>query len=92
MLTNPLQHINEIIVRIDVMQSACHQQALHDANMLRAKFGPTEQPISAAHRNHPQGALQMVGVDRHIRVVQIDLKSRAPLANVGQRRDERTAG
>ena len=92
MLTNTLQHIDEIVIRIDVMQSACHQQALHDANMLRAKFGPTEQPISATHRNHPQGAFQMVGIDRHIRVVQIDLESRPPLANVGQRRDEGLLG
>ena len=92
MLTNALQYIDEIIVRIDVMQPTGDQQALHDANMLRAKFGPTRQPVFAAHRNHPQGALQMVGVDRHIRVVQIDLESRPPLANVGQRRDEGTAG
>ena len=92
MLTNALQHIDEVVVWIDVMQSACHQQALRDANMLRAKFGPTKQPVFAAYRNHPQGAFQMVGVDRHIWVVQIDLESRPPLANVGQRRDEWTAG
>ena len=66
MLTNTLQHINEIVIRIDVMQSACHQQALHDANVPGAEFGPAEQPISATHRNHPQGAFQMVGIDRHI--------------------------
>ena len=62
MLTNPLQYIDEIVIRIDVMQSACHQQALRDANVLRAEFGPAEQAISAAHRDHPQGAFQMVSL------------------------------
>ena len=47
MLTNPLQYIDEIIVRIDVMQPTGHQQALHDTDVLGAEFGPTEQPVFA---------------------------------------------
>ena len=47
MLTNALQHIDEIIIRIDVMQPARHQQALRDTDVLGAEFGPTEQPILA---------------------------------------------
>ena len=62
MLTNTLQHIDEIVIRIDVMQPTGDQQALHDANVPGAKFGPTEQPISATHRDHPQGAFQMVSL------------------------------
>ena len=54
MLTNALQHIDEIIVRIDVMQPTGDQQALHDANVPGAEFGPTKQPVFATHRDHPQ--------------------------------------
>ena len=73
MLTNALQHIDEIVIGIDVVQSARHQQALHDTDVLGAEFGPTE-PIFATHRNHPQCALQMVGIDRHVRVAEIDFE------------------
>ena len=46
MLTNPLQYIDEIIVRIDVMQPTGHQQALHDTDVLGAEFGPTDNQFS----------------------------------------------
>ena len=47
MLTNTLQHIDEVVVWIDGVQPTGHQQALHDANVLGAEFGPTEQPVFA---------------------------------------------
>ena len=37
MLTNTLQYIDEIIVRIDVVQPAGHEQALHNANVFGAE-------------------------------------------------------
>ena len=63
---------------------------LYDANMLGTQLGPTEQPIFATHRNHPQRALQMVGVNRYRRIIEVDLQPHPPLAYVGQRRNERT--
>ena len=36
MLTDPLQHIDQIVIRIDLMKSAGHDQALHDPDV----FGP----------------------------------------------------
>ena len=47
MLADPLQHVNEIGVRVDAAQAAGGDQALHDARMLGANFGPTKKPVFA---------------------------------------------
>ena len=73
MLSDTLQHIDEVVVWIDGVQPTGHQHALHDTDVLGAEFGPTE-PIFATHPNHPQCALQMVGIDRHVRVAEIDFE------------------
>jgi hypothetical protein len=91
MLADALQHVDEIGVRIDVMQSAGHQQTLHDANMSGAEFGPGEQPIAASHGDDPQGTLQMIRIDRHIRIVKVDFQPGSPFPDVGQRRQEGAA-
>jgi hypothetical protein len=46
-----LQYIDQIIIGIDVMQLACHEQALHDTDVLSAKLSPAEHPVLAAHRD-----------------------------------------
>ena len=45
MLSDTLQHIDEIVVWIDIAQPTGHQRALHDTDVLGAEFGATEQPI-----------------------------------------------
>jgi hypothetical protein len=47
MLADPLQHVDEVRVRVDTLQPAGSDQALHDASMLGANFGPTEEPVFA---------------------------------------------
>ncbi len=42
MLANALQHIHQVIVRIEVVQLARHQQALHDADLFRPHFRPAK--------------------------------------------------
>ena len=71
-------------------RKAGRQQALYDAHMLGTQFGPAKKPILATHQNHPQRALQMVGVNRYRRIIEVDLQPHPPLAYVGQRRNERT--
>ena len=44
MLAHPLQHIDQVVVRVDLVQPAGHDQAVDDAHVLRAGFGPVEQP------------------------------------------------
>ena len=44
MLADPLQHIDEIGVRIDAVESAGDDQALDDADVLGAELGPAEEP------------------------------------------------
>ena len=50
---DPLQHIDEVSVGIDAMQPAGDDQALHDADMFGAEFGPAEIPVFPTHRDHP---------------------------------------
>ena len=44
MFADPLQHIDEVGVRIDAVQSAGDDQTLDDADVLGAEFGPAEEP------------------------------------------------
>ena len=45
MLADPLQHIDQIGIRIDVVQSVGDDQALHDTDVLGAQFGPATIPV-----------------------------------------------
>lgn len=45
-------------------------QALDDAQVFRAQFGPTEYPIFLAHWNGAKRPFQVVGVWLHFRVLQ----------------------
>jgi hypothetical protein len=90
-LANTLQYIDEIGVRIDAVQTTGDDQALHDADVLGTELSPTEIPVLPPHRNRAQRALQMVRVDRHVRVSEEYLQAQAALAHVVQRLDEWTA-
>lgn len=46
------------------MQATGDQQALHDADLLGAEFATAK----AAHRDGARGALQLIGVDRHVQM------------------------
>jgi len=52
MRIDALQHIDEIIERIDLVESTGHQQALQDAELLGAEFGSAKESVFTAHRNH----------------------------------------
>lgn len=60
MLTDTLQHVHKVVIRVDVVQAAGRQQALHDADVFRAQFGPAEQPVLLTHRDHPQNAAMLL--------------------------------
>lgn len=53
MLADTLQHIHELIVRVDVVQPTGRQQTLHNADVLGAKLCPAEQPVLLTHRDGP---------------------------------------
>ncbi|GAB1425839.1 hypothetical protein MASR2M16_30730 [Thauera terpenica] len=44
-LADALEHVDEIVVRIDFVESTGRNQALDDADMLGAELGPAEHPI-----------------------------------------------
>lgn len=75
MLTDVLQHVHQVGVRIKVVQLAGADQALDDPQVFGSQFGPAEHPIFATQRNGTQSPFQMVGVRLHLRVFQEDLEA-----------------
>jgi hypothetical protein len=71
------------------------QQALHNADVLVVQLSPVEQLVLFTHWDHPQGAFEVVRVDRYLRVTPIDGQPDPALTDIGQctgivaaRRDE----
>ncbi len=91
MLTDTLQDVDQIVVGVDLMQPAGDDQALHDADLGGAEFGPAEIPVLATHRNDPQRPFEVVGIDRDIGVGQIDLERASSFAGIGEHPGERSA-
>lgn len=84
-LAHALEHIDQIVVGVDLVQAAGDDQALQHADIAGADLAPGEEPVFPAHRNGAQGALQVVGVDGHLRIIEIDREPRAALARIGKR-------
>ena len=51
MLADTLQDVDEVVLRIDIVQPAGRQQALHNADMFGAQLSPAEQPVLLSHRD-----------------------------------------
>jgi hypothetical protein len=92
MLADSLQDVDQVGVRIDFMQSAGDDQALDDADLFGAEFGPAEQPGFSPHWNDPERALEMIGIDRDIRIGEEYLKPESASFRIDQRFDERVRG
>ena len=73
------------------MQPAGRQQALDDADLLSADLGPVEEPVLAAHRDHAQRPFQVVGVDRDVRITEVDLQLRLVIVGIDQGLGQRFA-
>ena len=50
-LADTLENVDQIVVRIDVVQPTGCDQALDDADVLGAQLGPAEHPIFAVMLN-----------------------------------------
>jgi len=79
-----LEHINEVGVGVHALQPAGREQALEDAHLLGAHLAPAEQPVAPSYGDRAQAALQMVGVDRHVRIPQEHLQARPALQRIGE--------
>ncbi len=65
-LTDVLQHIDQIPIQVDLIPPASDQKALEHLHVVRTQLGPVEQPILAPQRGGSQGPLQEVGIDRYV--------------------------
>jgi hypothetical protein len=92
MLTDALEDIDQVCIRVNTMEAAGHDEALHDANVLRAQFSPTEIPTLPPHWDSSQRALQMVRVHGHLRVSQKYFQPRAALSHIVERLGKRCRG
>jgi hypothetical protein len=92
MLADSLEHVHKVVIRIDVVQPTGSEQALHNADVLGALLGPAEQPVLFTHRDHPQGALEVVCVDSYLRVIQVNRQADPAFSYICQRTKEGTAG
>jgi len=68
MLADALQYIDQVGVGIDAVQPAGDDQALDDTDLFGAQLGPAEEPGFSAHGNDPERTLEMIGIDRDIRI------------------------
>ena len=91
MLSDALENVDEVVVGVDVVQPAGDDQALDDADVFGREFGPAEEPVLPTHGTPPQGALEMVGIDRYVWIGQIDLQATSSLVGVGERLGQRIA-
>ena len=90
-MADPLQHIDEVVVGINIVEPAGREQTLHDADVPGTQFGPAEEPVFLAHRDDPQCPLNMVRIYRHVRITQEHLQPLPPVADIAQGLGERTA-
>ena len=58
-------HIHQVGVGIHTLEPAGNQEALDDTDAFGADLRPGEQPVLLSLGDGAQGALQVVGVDRH---------------------------
>jgi hypothetical protein len=92
MLAVALQDVDEVGVGIDAVEPAGDDEASDDADLFGTQIGPAEQPRLSAHGNNTQRALEVVGVDRNIRIGDEHLKAEPASFGIDQRLDERMSG
>lgn len=61
---------------------------LGDADLPGAEFGPGKEPVFSTQGYWSQGTFEVVGVDRHLGVVQMKREGVAPVVRVAQGRRE----
>jgi hypothetical protein len=64
---------------------------LYNADVLRAQLGPAEQPVLLTHWDNPQGAFEVIRVDRYLWIIQVDQQASPALTDVCQRAKGGTA-
>jgi hypothetical protein len=57
------EHINEVGVGIDAMQSARDQQRLNAPKIFRPNLSTTEEPVLSTHQNRSERPFKMIGIN-----------------------------
>jgi hypothetical protein len=67
MCINPLEHIDEVDVRVDGVELAGDEDPLDLAHDFRTKLCPAEKPVFPPHGNSPQCSFKEIRINRHLR-------------------------
>ena len=89
---NPLEHVYEIIVGVDALESARTEEALDDAEMLGSELCPAEHPISPSYRYGSNLSFDPVRVYGHVGIFQEDLQWPLAAADIEESFGEGIAG
>lgn len=92
MRLDPLQHVDEIDIGVDLVQRARRDQALDLTDALSTEFSPTEEPALPTHRDRPQRPLQVIRVDRESGIREEDLEACSPFERVACSDGKRVRG
>ena len=87
-----LQYVQEVSVRVDAIQPARPDEALHDTGVLGTDFGPAEQPNAAIDWYYTQRAFKMVLVYVYGGVRREHLQCHPGISRIGQGMGDRVAG
>jgi hypothetical protein len=87
-----LPHIDQIDRGIDALEATGGQQTLDDPHMARPYFRPTEHPVFAAQRKGSTLPLQMIGINRDLRIGQKHFEFGFPLQRLPRRLPEGIGG
>jgi len=90
-LSEALQDIDPIVVPVDVVSSAGDDQALQDADVPGTECGPAEPPVLSTPGDRPQGSLERMRIDRHVRVGEEPLQAEAAVAGLSPGLGQRMA-
>lgn len=71
---DPLQHVDEVGIRVDLVEPARRDQALDLTHAFRTKLCSTEKPVLSPHWDRAQRSLQVIRVDREIGIGEEDLE------------------
>lgn len=84
-LTDTLQHVDQIVVGVDLVKPTGDDQAVHDPDVFGPELGPTKHPIFSTERNPPQRSFE-VGMPRpelcRVAYLRTDFQSACRLTDV----------
>lgn len=82
MSVDALEHVHEADIWIDALEAVRRYETLHDPHIPRPHFRPAKQPRLAPHSDSANLLLQMIRIQRHVRIFQKHVECRLALQHI----------